>query len=136
VSVVDCQQRRRARADGEGSLYRRTRLGPDGKPYVRWVAQISLGGRANRRIVRRICETKTEAKEALAELRRPAPPVVPQSEQPLGAYLQRWLAETAAPSVSANTLRGYRMRSRIWRRSPRCPWASYSPRTSSAPSGR
>ena len=107
MSAVDCQQRRRARADGEGSLYRRTRLGPDGKPYLRWVAQVSLGGREDRRIVRRICETKTEAKEALLELLRPAPPVAPQSAQPLGEYLRRWLAETAAPSISANTLRGY-----------------------------
>jgi hypothetical protein len=102
------QERRKVRADGEGSLYRRSRLGPDGKPYLRWVAQISLGGRDERRIVRRICPTQQEAKAALAELLRPAEPVPPQREQPLGAYLRRWLDETAAPSVSPSTLRGYR----------------------------
>ena len=101
------QERRRTRADGEGSLYRRTRPGPDGRPYIWWVAQISLGGRDGRRIVRRGCETKNEAKDALKELLRPAAPVPPESEQPLGSYLRRWLAETAAPSVSAKTLRGY-----------------------------
>ena len=106
MSGVD-QQRRRTRVDGEGSLYRRSRLGPDGKPYLRWVAQISLGGRDDRRIVRRICPTKQEAKAALADLLRPAEPVPPQREQPLGAYLRRWLDESAAPSVSPNTLRGY-----------------------------
>jgi len=102
------QVRRRAGVDGEGSLYRRTRLGPDGKPYLRWVAQISLGGRDDRRIVRRICPTKSDAKAALAELLRPVEPVPPQREQPLGAYLRRWLDETAAPSLSPSTLRGYR----------------------------
>ncbi len=107
VSDVD-QGRRRARADGEGSLYRRSRLGPDGKPYLRWVAQISLGGRDDRRIVRRICPTKSDAKAALVELLRPAEPVPPQREQPLGAYLRRWLDESAAPSLSPSTLRGYR----------------------------
>lgn len=106
VSGMD-QERRRARAGGEGSLYRRTRLGPDGRPYTRWVAQISLGGRDGRRIVRRVCETKTEAKAALVEMLKPVPPTPPQQLQPLGAYLRRWLAESAAPSVSPNTLRGY-----------------------------
>jgi integrase len=71
------------------------------------VAQVSIGGRDERRIVRRICETKNEAKDALADMLKPPPQVPPQSEQPLGAYLRRWLAESAAPSVSANTLRGY-----------------------------
>jgi integrase len=107
VSDVDQLQRRRIRASGEGSLYRRTRRARDGRPYTRWVAQISLGGREGRRIVRRVCETKTEAKAALVEMLTPARPTPPQQLQPLGAYLRRWLAETAAPSVSANTLRGY-----------------------------
>ena len=101
------RERRRARAGGEGSLYRRTRLRPDGTTYTRWVAQISLGGRDERRIVRRICETKAEAKDALVEMLKPVPPTPPQQLQPLGAYLRRWLAESAAPSVSPNTLRGY-----------------------------
>jgi integrase len=106
VSGVD-QERRRTRVGGEGSLYRRTRLDRHGRPYTRWVAQISLGGRDQRRIVRRVCPTKKDAKVALDELLRPAAPAPPQSEQPLGGYLRRWLDETAAPSVSANTLRGY-----------------------------
>ena len=106
MSDVD-QGRRRVRADGEGSLYRRSRLGPDGKPYFRWVAQVSLGGRDERRLVRRICPTKSDAKAALVELLRPAEPVPPQREQPLGAYLRRWLDESAAPSLSPSTLRGY-----------------------------
>lgn len=73
-SVGVDQGRRRVMADGEGSLYRRSRLGPVGKPYLRWVAQVSLGGRDERRLVRRICPTKQEAKAALVELRRPAEP--------------------------------------------------------------
>jgi integrase len=58
--------------------------------------------------VRRICPTKQDAKAALVELLRPAEPVPPQREQPLGAYLRRWLDESAAPSLSPSTLRGYR----------------------------
>ena len=58
--------------------------------------------------MRRICPTKQDAKAALVELLRPAEPVPPQREQPLGAYLRRWLDETAAPSLSPSTLRGYR----------------------------
>ena len=123
--------------EGQGgrgsSLYRRTCLGPDGKPYLRWVAQISLGGRDDRRIVRRICPSKQDAKAALADLLHPAEPVPPQREQPLGAYLRRWLDETAAPSLRPNTCAAIAMPSPISRPSPTSRSARSSPRTSSAP---
>lgn len=89
---------------GEGSIWSRDRVSPNGKPYRRWVAQVSYGGREDRRIVRRICRTKAEARAALDEMLGEGRSL---SKQPLGAYLRQWLAETAGPSVSPNTLRGY-----------------------------
>lgn len=91
------------RMSGDGSIWKRTRTSPDGTKYVRWVAQVSLGGRADRRIVRRIYRTRAEARDGLAELLAGRN----LSTQPLGAYLRQWLAETAGPSVAPNTLRGY-----------------------------
>lgn len=92
---------------GEGSIFKFTRLDPDGKPQTRWRAQLSTGPRGKRRYATRTCRTRSEAREALEELRlesgRPASP----SPLALGTYLRSWLDETARPSVSANTLRGY-----------------------------
>lgn len=89
---------------GEGSIWARDRVSPNGKPYRRWVAQVSLGGRDDRRIVRRICRTKAEARDALAEMLGEGRNL---SRQPLGTYLRSWLDDTAGPSLSPNTRRGY-----------------------------
>jgi integrase len=67
------------------------------------VAQVSFGGRDDRRIVRRIFMTKGEARDALAEMLAGRS----LSRQPLGAYLRQWLDETAGPSIAPNTRRGY-----------------------------
>lgn len=88
---------------GDGSLWARDRVGASGRTYRRWVAQVSIGGRGERRIVRRLFRTKAEAREALGEMLAGRD----LSRQPLGDYLRRWLGETAGPAVSANTLRGY-----------------------------
>jgi integrase len=88
---------------GDGSVWKRTRKTPDGRQYVRWVAQASFGGRDDRRIVRRVCRTQAEAKDALVDLLAERN----VSRQSLGDYLRSWLDETAGPSVSPNTKRGY-----------------------------
>lgn len=87
---------------GEGSLYKRTRTSPDGSEYTRWIAQASFGPRNDRRVVRRVRWTRKEAKAALDEMLGPQ-----QTSQPLGAYLQQWLDDTARPSIAPNTARGY-----------------------------
>lgn len=87
---------------GEGSLYKRRRTRPDGREYVRWVAQVSYGPRADRRVVRRVLPTRAEAKAALEAMLAPQ-----MSGQPLGDYLRAWLAETAGPSLAPNTAKGY-----------------------------
>lgn len=69
---------------GDGSIYHRDRRRPNGETYRRWVAQVSFGGRDDRRIVRRTCRTKAEAREALAELTQ----TTSLSRQPLGTYLR------------------------------------------------
>jgi integrase len=93
----------RRRMSGEGSVWKRTRKRPDGREYVRWVAQVSFGSRDDRRIVRRIFTTKAEARDGLAEMLAGRN----LSRQPLGAYLRSWLDETAGPSIAPNTRRGY-----------------------------
>lgn len=87
---------------GEGSIFKRVRRRPDGREYTRWVAQVSEGPRGERRVVRRVCRTQAEARAVLAEMLGPR-----QSSQPLGDYLRLWLAETAAPALAPNTVRGY-----------------------------
>lgn len=86
---------------GEGSVYKRTRTSPNGRTYVRHIAQVRLG---DGRYMRRVYATRGEATKALAVMLASTE----VSRQPLGDYLRSWLAETAAPSVSPNTLRGYR----------------------------
>jgi integrase len=84
---------------GEGSIFQRA----DGK----WVAALSIGGRTNRRYARRIRHTRRDAVAALEEMKADRRAGVSPSKQSLGAYLRWWLDETARPSVSANTYRGY-----------------------------
>jgi integrase len=51
--------------------------------------------------------TRRGALVALEQLRAEARSGTVPSRQSLGEYLRRWLADTAAPSISANTRRGY-----------------------------
>lgn len=85
---------------GSGSVYRRTRTRPNGQTYTRYMAQVSIGGG---RYVRRQFETRREATRALEAMLASTE----VSRQALGAYLRSWLAETARPRVTPNTLRGY-----------------------------
>ncbi len=84
---------------GEGSVFKRS----DGA----WVAQLSIGGRGQRRYVTRRARTRTEARIKLAELKAEREAGLDLSRLSLGDYLRRWLAESAGPTISANTLRGY-----------------------------
>jgi integrase len=87
---------------GEGSIYPRDRASPNGRTYRRWVAQVSVGGRDDRHVVRRVCRTRAEAKAALTELTAPR-----GSRQSLGAYLRSWLDETVGPTVGPRTRASY-----------------------------
>jgi integrase len=95
------------RLPGEGSIFRRTTKLPDGRTRVRWQAQLRVGDRTPRRFVTRTCRTSREAAIALAELRADREAMRNPSRLTLGAYLRWWLDETARPSVTANTYRGY-----------------------------
>lgn len=86
---------------GEGTLYKRERTSPNGRTYVRWIAQVSYGGRTDRHVVRRVRRTRAEAKAALEEMLAPQQ----QSRQPLGDYLRSWLAESV--QVAPNTVAAY-----------------------------
>lgn len=88
---------------GEGSIFKRMRERPNGRTYVRWVAQTSAGPRTARRIVRRICRTRADARAALDELQAGRN----VSRRPLGTYLRSWLDDIAAPTIAPNTRRGY-----------------------------
>lgn len=82
-------------------MYKRTCRSPSGREYVRYVAQVRIGdGRYLRRVMPTRKAADDERKRMLASTE--------VSRLPLGDYLRSWLDETAAPSVSANTLRGYR----------------------------
>jgi integrase len=89
---------------GDGSIFRRTRKGANGRPLVRWVAKVSIGPRGAQVVTTRVCRTRKEAADVLAELL--APPHE-RSQEPLGVYLRTWLRETAGPSIAPNTRRGY-----------------------------
>jgi hypothetical protein len=97
---------KRRRTPGEGSVYRRHKTGP-------WMAQLSIGGRLQRRYERRTArdagypDTRKGALAALEDLRTERRDGQALSRQILGDYLRSWLDETARPAVSANTLRGY-----------------------------
>lgn len=93
----------RRRMSGDGSVYKRTRTRPNGQTYTRWIAQVSVGPRSERRLVRRVFRTRTEARDALSDLMGETN----VSRQPLGDYLRSWLDEIAGPSLAPNTSRGY-----------------------------
>jgi len=83
---------------GQGSFFRR-------KSDGRWVAAISVGSREDRVVHRRYVHSRDAAKAALVELQ--AELEQPASTMTLGAYLRRWLDESAKPSIRPNTYRGY-----------------------------
>ena len=85
---------------GEGSVFRRRSDGA-------WMAQLSSGPRGHRSYQTRSARTKAEARRKLEEMKDDRRAGVNLSRLSLGDYLRRWLDETARPSVSANTLRGY-----------------------------
>jgi len=85
---------------GEGSVFRRASDGA-------WLAQLSSGPRGHRSYRTRCARTKAEAVRKLEELKAERREGLDLSKQSLGAYLRKWLSETARPTVSANTLRGY-----------------------------
>lgn len=84
---------------GEGSIFRRK----DGQ----WVAAISIGGRADRRYERRIRRTRAEAVAALEEMKADRRTGTAVSKLSLGSYLRSWLDDSARPTISENTYRGY-----------------------------
>lgn len=88
------------RSAGEGSIFRRVRDG-------RWVAQLSSGPRGHRTSTSRIAKTKPEARRLLNQLRADRDAALNRTTLSLGAYLRLWLDETAKPSISPNTYRGY-----------------------------
>ena len=97
---------KRRRTPGEGSVYRRGKAG-------HWMAQLSIGGRVQRRYERRTAreagypDSRRGALAALEDLKAERRDGLRLSKQSLGDYLRSWLDETARPAVSANTLRGY-----------------------------
>lgn len=82
---------------GEGSLFRRA----DGL----WVAQLSLGPRTDRRLLRRYASTRSEGRELLEELRAAAG--VASSRTTVGEYLRSWLEMTGSRTLKASTLETY-----------------------------
>src|SRR6185369_1239267 len=76
-------------------------------PRSMWRAQLSVGPRTNRRYVTRTESTRQAALKALAELRDEHAGGPSLTTLSLGAYLRRWLDESARPTISANTYRGY-----------------------------
>jgi integrase len=85
---------------GEGSVFRRASDGA-------WIAQLSSGPRVHRSYKTRFGRTKAEAVRKLEELKAESREGLDLSKLSLGAYLRSWLADTARPTVSVNTLRGY-----------------------------
>lgn len=76
-------------------------------PTKQWRAQLSIGPRRSRRYVSRNAPTRQAALKALAELRDEHAGGPSLTTLSLGGYLRRWLDESAKPTISANTYRGY-----------------------------
>lgn len=84
---------------GDGSIFKMAN--------GRWRAQVSIGPRSSRSYRTRTVATRSAARAALDELRDELRRGQSPSKQSLGDYLRWWLDETARPSISANTYRGY-----------------------------
>ena len=82
---------------GQGSIFQRA----DG----RWVAQLSIGGRVNRRFLKRIRKTRREAAEALDQLRAGHASGTEPTRLTLGAYLEQWVSD--ARNIRPSTRNGY-----------------------------
>jgi integrase len=91
---------------GEGSIFKRA----DGM----WVAALSLGGRQDRRKIKRVRETRREAAAALDQLKADRLQGIDPSRLALGSYLRSWLTETVLPVVTPNTARSYRASVEHW----------------------
>jgi integrase len=92
------------RGQGEGSIYKRA----DG----RWVGAVNLGweaGKRRRKVVygRTRAEAARKAREALSAHEKGLP-TAPGRDQTVGAFLDRWLADTLPGTVALSTLESYR----------------------------
>jgi integrase len=92
---------------GTGSIFKLTTTLPDGRKRIRYRAQVSTGARGSRQFRTRTTLTRDEAKAELRKLlddvdagRRP-------TTLSLGQYLRHWLDDSARPTISPNTWRGY-----------------------------
>ncbi len=85
---------------GEGSVFRRASDGA-------WIAQLSIGTRGHRSYKSRSARTKAEARRKLEEMKADRRAGLDPLTLSLGDFLRKWLDESAKPTVSANTLRGY-----------------------------
>ncbi len=85
---------------GEGSVFRRGRDGA-------WVAQLSSGPRGRRSYRVRTARTKVAARQSLEAMKAEERAGLNLSKLSLGDYLRRWLGESARPTITANTARGY-----------------------------
>ena len=74
---------------GTGSLYSITDPRNGEK---RWIAQVSLGSRTNRRFRKRVCKSERAARAALKELRAEVAPIA-RSRLSLSAYLEGWVRD-------------------------------------------
>jgi len=82
---------------GDGSIYRRDER--------TWVAQLSIGGRANRRFVRRNARTRPEARAALDDLKAEHRTGVRPTRLTVSDYLARWVADVR--NIRPSTRHGY-----------------------------
>ena len=82
---------------GEGSIFQL----PDG----RWVAQLSIGGRSQRRYRKRIRATRREAAAALEQLRAGHANGQQPSRLTVGDYLEQWVRD--ARNIRPSTRNGY-----------------------------
>lgn len=84
---------------GTGSVYHDATTG-------RWVAQLSLGPRSRRRLVRRYRSSERAASAALLELRGERHPATATSRVTLGSYLESWIRDVR--NLRPETRRAYR----------------------------
>jgi integrase len=98
----------RKRANGEGSIYKRS----DGRYVGSAFVPVAGGGRRRRSVYGR---TRQEAREALDELLRDAKAGVrrPLKRQTLGEYLDYWLEQVVKPERRPSTYAGYETMVRV-----------------------
>jgi integrase len=84
---------------GEGSIFRLAN--------GRWAAQVSIGGRTNRQIIRRSARTRAEARELLEQLRAERRVGVRPSRMTSGDYLTQWVRDVR--NIRPTTRHGYQV---------------------------